>query len=135
MPLHSRDVFSDCVGNVLIRFPGVRELNEYQSDGLFNLETGFGKSLIFQLVPWLCLELHNIGYTNFPKNAIMLVLCSLVALNETHMNELEKRGNSCVCLTSEEATQHKSLIVDGKSSFVFANPESVILNENWRKML
>jgi ATP-dependent DNA helicase RecQ len=61
MHVLSREDFSTCVNNVLKKFPEVSQLNNYQAECLFNfierrdvfamLPTGFGKSLIFQMVP------------------------------------------------------------------------------------
>ena len=42
-------------------------------------QTGCGKSLVFQLVPKVCLYLHDRGF-RYPKAAIEVVICSLNAL-------------------------------------------------------
>ena len=39
----------------------------------------------------------------------------------------------CTCLSGDDADQDGTLA--GKYAFVFANPEALILNEKWRKML
>ena len=59
------------------------ELNKQQHEGLYNfmqrcdvfaiLPTGFGKSLIFQLVPAICKELKALGY-DFPEKAVVVVV-------------------------------------------------------------
>ena len=97
------------------------------------LPTGFGKSLLFQLIPGLCVELHNLGYSYYPKNPIVIVICPLNALIECHIKQLEHRGISCTCLSGEDADQDGAFA--GRYSFIFANPEALILNEKWRKML
>lgn len=145
MPSLSREDFFTCVNNVLKKFPQVSQLNKFQDECLFNymerrdvfamLPTGFGKSLIFQLVPGLCEEFHNMGHKEFPANAIVLVLCPLVSLMESHVRELTKRGFTAICLSKDSAIKEKQEILGGKYSFVFASPESVILNDQWRKML
>jgi ATP-dependent DNA helicase RecQ len=145
MPSITRDDFEYAVDMVLKSFTGVEKLNQHQNDALFELlrrrdvfailPTGFGKSVIFQLLPSLCRELNSMGYNSFPENAIVLVICPLVALIESHMNELSKRGISCACVSGEQACQDKSGVLYGKYSFVFANPESIIMNEKWREML
>ena len=118
MPLISREDFNDAVDSVLKGFAGVTKLNEHQSDALFHLiqrqdvfamlPTGFGKSLVFQLLPALCRELHNMGYVNYPTSAIVLVICPLVALIESQMNELEMRGISCASLFCKRPKQESS---------------------------
>ena len=38
---------------------------QHRTDVLAFLPTRFGKSLLFQLIPGLCVELHNLGYRFF----------------------------------------------------------------------
>ena len=131
------------IAKVLETFDGVENLSAEQRDGIANfirrhdvlavLPTGFGKSLLFQLIPGLCVELHNLGYSYYPKNPIVIVICPLNALIECHIKQLEHRGISCTCLSGEDADQDDAFA--GRYSFIFANPEALILNEKWRKML
>ena len=44
---------------------------------------------------------------SFPTSAIALVICTIVTLIESHMNELKKRGIPCACLSGTEAVQDK----------------------------
>ena len=93
--------------------------------------TGYGKSLLFQLIPKLFVELHNLGYSYDPKSLIVIVICPLNALIECHIEQLEHRGISCTCLSGDDADQEGAFA----GRYSFANPEALILNENWRKML
>ena len=76
---------------VLKTFDGVENLSAAeQRDGIANfirrhdvlavLPTGYGKSLLFQLIPGLCVELHNLGYSYYPKSPIVIVICPLNTL-------------------------------------------------------
>ena len=133
----------ESISNVLERFDGVEKLSDEQTSGVFNfiqrkdvlavLPAGCGESLLFQLIPGLCLRLNQMGYCNYPKSAIVIVVCPLNALFECHMKELRQRGISCSCLCGDDADQVGALA--GKYAFVFANPEALILSEKWRKML
>ena len=78
-------------------------------DVLAVLPTGFGKSL-FQLIPGLCVELHNLGYSHYPKSLIVIVIWPLNAQIECYMSELKHRGDSCTCLS--DAVQLSILICD-----------------------
>ena len=90
--------------------------------------------MLFQLIPKLCVELHNLGYDYYPKSLIVIVICPLNALIECHMKQLEHRGISCTCLSGDDADQDDTFA--GRYSFIFAaNPEALILNEKWRKTL
>ena len=90
------------------------------------------KSLLFQLLPGICRALNTMGYTSYPKKAIILVICPLNALIESQMKELRQRSISCTCLSGNDADQDGTY--NGDYSFVFANPEALFLNEKWRKM-
>ena len=128
----------ESISNVLERFDGVEKLSDEQTSGVFNfiqrkdvlavLPTGCGESLLFQLIPGLCLLLNQMEYCNYPKSAIVIVVCPLNALIECHMKELRQQGISCTCLSGDDADQDDALA--GKYAFVFANPEALILNEN-----
>ena len=136
-------VLKESISYVLERFDGVEKLSDEQTSGVLNfiqckdvlavLPTSSGKSLLFQLIPGLCLRLNQMGYCNYPKSAIVIVVCPLNAHIECHMKELRQRGISCTCLSGDDADQDGALA--GKYAFVFANPEALILNEKWRKML
>ena len=77
----------------------VENLSVEQRDGIANfirhhdvlvvLPTRYGKSLLFQLIPGLCVELHNLGHSYYPKSLIVIVICPLNALIECHMKQLE----------------------------------------------
>ena len=85
------------LAKVLETFDGVENLSAEQRDGIANfvrrhdvlavLPTGYGKSLLFQLIPKLCVELHYLGYSYYPKSLIMIVICPLNALIECHMKQ------------------------------------------------
>ena len=131
------------LAKVLERFDGVENLSAEQRDGIASLirrhdvlavlPTGYGKSLLVQLIPKLCVELHNLGYSYYSKSLIVIVICPLNALIECHMKQLEHRGISCTCLSGDDADQDGAFA--GRYSFAFADPEALILNEKWRKML
>ena len=78
----------------------MEEVSAQQKEGIVNyiqrkdelavLQTGFGKSLLFPLLPGICIcgALNTMGYTTYPRKAIILVICALNALIESHMKEL-----------------------------------------------
>ena len=79
-------------------FDGVEVVSAQQKEGIVNyiqrkdilavLPTGYGKSLLFRLLPGICRALNTMGYTTYPKKAIILVICPFNALIESHMKEL-----------------------------------------------
>ena len=142
MAVRTEDL-SKAIAEVIGTFDGVSEISAQQREGIANyvqrkdilavLPTGHGKSLLFQLLPGICRALNTMGYTSYPKKAIVLVICPLNALIESHMKELRQRSISCTCLSGNDADQDGAY--NGDYSVVFANPEALILNEKWRKMI
>ena len=142
MALRTRDL-NKVIAEVIGTFDGVSSLSVEQREGIANyvqrkdilavLPTGHGKSLLFQLLTGICRALNTMGHTSYLKKAIVLVICPLNALIESHMKELRQRSISCTCLSGNDADQDGTY--NGDYSVVFANPESLILNEKWRKMI
>ena len=70
------------VRKVLETFDGVINLSAEQRDGVCHsirgedvlavLPTGFGKSLLFQIIPELCKEINKLGYSDHPKSTEIL---------------------------------------------------------------
>ena len=89
------------------------------------LPTGWGKSLIFQIIPALCSCFHEKGLS-FPHQAIILVVCPLNSLVESHIRELD-------VFSGENIDEEK--IFASHYSFVFTSPETIINNGKWRKLL
>ena len=81
----------ESISYVLERFDGVEKLSDEQTSGVFNfiqrkdvlavLPAGCGESLLFQLIPGLCLRLNQMGCCNYPKSTIVTVLCPLNPLS------------------------------------------------------
>ena len=124
------------------RFPEIEILTEHQKKALHAvinrkdvfaiLPTGHGKSIIFQLLPDVCKYLHLSGYS-FPHRAIILVVCPLKSLVDSHIRELRNRGISAASLSGEDVDENN--LFKGAYSFVFGSPESFLQNEKWRNML
>ena len=117
----------ESISNVLERFDGVEKLSDEQTSGVFNfiqrkdvlavLPAGCGESLLFQLIPGLCLRLNQMGSCNYPKSAIVTVVTlSIESLIESHVKELRQRGISCTSLSGDDAGQDGALT--GKYAFV-----------------
>ena len=86
-------------------FTEILELKPVQEEALLHfvkredvfavLPTECGKSLIFQLVPKVCEYLHDHGF-EYPKAAILVVVCPLSALIDSHIQELKDHGNHSI---------------------------------------
>jgi ATP-dependent DNA helicase RecQ len=116
------------------KFPDIKSLTDVQlidrKDEFCILPTGYGKSLIFQIAPSVA---QRLGKThNFPEKPILIVICPLNSLIDSHVRELRKRGFSVTSLSNEEDEQ---AILDGEFTFVFCNTESIIRRAKWREMV
>ena len=100
----------------------LRILYAASNDVLAVLPTGFGKSLLFQSIRGICVELHNLGYSCYTKSPIVIVICPLNALIECHMKELKHPGILCTFLSGDDADQDGALA--GRYSSIFADPEA-----------
>ena len=92
-------------------FSNILELKPVQEEALLHfikrkdvfavLPTGCGKSLVFQIVPRVCAYLHDRGF-NFPKAAVIVVVCPLTALlmHKDHANVANK--NYCRSIRRKE---------------------------------
>ena len=131
----SESVFEEILASVLEeRFPEIESLTEHQRKALVAvinrkdvfaiLPTGHGKSIIFQLLPDVC---------KYPHHAIILVVCPLKSLVDSHVYELRNCGISAASLRSEDVNDNN--LLKGTYSFVFGSPESFLQNKKWRNML
>ena len=94
------------------------------------LPTGCGKSLIFQLVPKVCEYLHDHGF-EYPKAAILVVVCPLSVLIDSHIQELQDHGISACSLTDHDILEDDV----SKHSIVFTSPELIVREEKWQDYL
>ena len=112
------------------RFPEIESLTEHQKKALHAvinrkdvfaiLPTGHGKSIIFQLLPDVCKYLCLPGYS-YPHHAIILVVCPLKSLVDSHIRELLNRGISAASLSGEDVDENN--LFKGAYSFVFGSPQ------------
>ncbi|XP_019624894.1 PREDICTED: ATP-dependent DNA helicase Q-like SIM isoform X1 [Branchiostoma belcheri] len=145
-PDSSASAIDRAITSVLASLDGISELKCEQEkalkaflsgeDVLALLPTGFGKSLIYQLVPLVCkayLQTEGERSSLFPgvENPIVIVVSPLVALMEDQVKEAAKLGITAAQLGGTSDNR----ILSGSVQLVFGSPESWILNDKWRTML
>lgn len=97
--------------------------------------TGFGKSVIFQVIPSICsvLAARSLDY---PEKPIIVVICPLVhwfrSSTPIYKNFVFVVF-SAACLSGDDIDEKG--IERGDYSFILRSPASEICNEKWRKML
>ena len=118
---------------------GIRELNAYQreaivqsvqkkTDVFVNLPTGYGKSLIYQALPFV--------YDSILEGAghIVVVVSPLVNLMKDQVDKLANLGILAARL-SEITEENAKGVVEGRFSIVYGSPEVWLKNERWRQVL
>ncbi len=127
----------DGIHSVVKNIPGLCQLKPEQEvclvhilngvDVVALLLTGFGKSLIYQLLPVVSEKLGR------PKSgkAIFVTVSPLVAFMDNQIKEAAKLG---LC-AAQLGVYNDWEIMEGNFSLIFGSPESWILNPKWRAML
>ena len=77
---------------------------------------------IFNLPTKVCEYLHDQGF-EYPKAAILVVVCPLSTLIDSHIQELKDHGISACSLTDQDIL--KDYV--SKHSIVFTSPELIVL--------
>lgn len=112
---------------------GVSELRQFQQDCLWKLlnkddvfisyKTGSGKSLCYETYPLFC-WLHATT-----EDLMVIVIEPLVSIMEEQVKRLASYGYSVAQVGKDDD------IRSGKFTFLFASPELLLGNEEWRNML
>ena len=111
---------------------GIRELNAYQreaivqfvqkkTDVFVNLPTGYGKSLIYQALPFVYDSILEADH-------IVVVVSLLVNLMKDQVDKLANLGILAASL-SEISEENAKGVVEGRFSIVYGSPEAWLKNE------
>ena len=110
----------------------ILELNSHQKRAIqavfVNLPTGFGKSLLYQALPFL------FDHVNKSAGHIVVVVSPLVSLMDDQVKILTDLGLSAISISSQEELD-VTKIEKGEYSIVFGSPEAWLMNDRWRRML
>ena len=87
-------------------------------DTLVLLPTASGKTLIFQILPFLLANINSVDETVFTDNPIVVVISPLVALIEDQLNSCKNLGIEALKVDSQ-SIKSKNL----KCQILFSSPE------------
>ena len=99
------------------------------------LPTGFGKSICYEILPFLFdLKLAS------GECSIVIVVSPLVSLMVDQVASLRSRGMRAAIMSGHRGVDSELLATDrnvetGKFSLLFCAPEAIIASEKWREML
>lgn len=115
---------------------GVEAVKKEQLESLFNfvckkdvfvnLLTGFGKSFIYQIAPFV---IQGMGISSKP---IIVVVSPLIALMNEQISYLNSLGISATCLSSICKLDQK--LKSGDYRFIYTSPESLLSDGERREL-
>ena len=100
------------------------------------LPTGFGKSIIYEVLPFLFD--HKLGRVDARMRSLVIVVSPLISLMADQVGRLRRRGARAAMLSSRCTIIDKNLLATENDlytcSFLFASPEALITSK-WREAM
>ncbi len=128
-----------CRDDVVLKSKQVEVLKVmYQGKDCFVwFPTGYGKSLCYQLLPFL-LD-HKRGRIGAPQAelSVVIVVSPLVSLMVDQVSSLHSRGISAAILSGNSGVDKKCLANEGDSQyrFLYSCPEAIVAGQRWKQFL
>ena len=134
--------FSSVSQEIATTYFGIESLHKIQLDAMeafisgkhvmVNAPTGFGKSLIFQMMPYVVDSLTN----SLLGNSVIIVVSPLISLMMDQVNSLKAKG-VCTCYLSEDISIDDIVTESGEvvPSVLYCSPEGSLNSTLWRKLL
>ena len=114
---------------------GLDSLHDYQRRAIASLlrgvyvflsvKTGGGKSLCYQALP--------VANVTQRKHVHVLIVSPLLAIMEEQVKQLKLKGFTAAYIGRD--SEENAAIKRGEFQFLFATPESLVRDEEWRKLL
>ena len=126
---------------------GFEELKEKQIEALkafadgkdvfVSLPTGYGKSLCYQILPFLYDALRGCAGRDETRTAsIVVVVTPLVSIMKDQVSDLNNRQVSAIHILSSAVSEgQRGAIMQGEYSIVYISPEELLQHGRWRDML
>ncbi len=102
--------------------------------------TGYGKSLCYQLLPFLFD--HKLGRIGAPEAelSVVIVVSPLVSLMVDQVSSLQSRGVSAAILSGNSGVDKKYLANEGdlktaRYRFLYSCPEAIVADQRWKQFL
>ena len=102
------------------------------------LPTGFGKSVCYELLPFVLDYMQGKCLSKKESNSTVIVISPLVSLMIDQVSSLRERGVSAGILSGHAAVSEQFIVNSSsidKYSFLFSCPEAIIGVERWRETL
>ena len=99
-----------------------------------SVSTGFGKSLMYQLLPFCAERLLKAQPSQ--KMPVVVVISPLVSLMYDQVSKLLCKNVRALCISGDQDAANDTYIevVEGRVTHLFGSPEAFIGNEKWRSL-
>lgn len=124
---------------------GISELKEQQKkaveatlcgkDVFVSLPTGFGKSLIYQLLPVCAEELAILSPVGPDFKPFVVIVSPLISLMQDQVATLRDKGFKASLCVSHRDRALESDPLALQSMYIFASPEGILRTDHWRKSI
>jgi len=120
----------------LENYDAIRSIVLDRKDVLAVLPTGFGKSLIYQVLPAI-FDFIQCGCEPTKEESVIIVVSSLNALMRDQVEKLQQKLNVCVLQSADDDESQNVNIPKNlqQSSLVFGHPEVFVDDRNVTKIL
>ena len=111
-----------------------------RKDAFVWLPTGYGKSICFQISPYMFdFKLGRISAASF-KRSIIVIVSPLLSLMIDQVTDLKSRGVQAAILSGNHDVDPsfiatESDVKEGKYSHLYSCPETIVSADRWRQML
>ena len=102
-------------------------------DVFLSVPTGFGKSLVFQMLPF-CADSLLRSCTSRYKSPVVVVIAPLLSLMHDQVSKLVSKGVKAVCDSGENPSVIFTAAVEGGFTHLFGSPESFVGNKSYRAL-
>lgn len=104
-------------------------------DVFLSVPTGFGKSLVYQLLPF-CSDslLRSCTSSQMFDSAVVVVVAPLISLMHDQVSKLVAKGVKAVCASGENSSDALADVAEGRATHVFGSPEVFVGNKRWRSL-
>ncbi len=99
-----------------------------------SVPTGFGKSLVYQLLPFCAERLLHSSSWEF-KTPVVVIVSPLVSLMHDQVSKLAAKGVNAVCISGDvDLDDAYALVTEGRFTHVFGSPEAFVGSRKWRSL-
>lgn len=132
-----KSILADALTKLNVKFEpkekqiaAIRAITSQNKDCFCVLPTGYGKSLIYQVLPFVF-----DGTSSVNSNSMIIVVSPLNAIMEEQITKLQTQGIPCAVLRMSDDINITEDLKTAKLRILFAHPEVLVENVAVKKLL